>query len=151
MTTSRTAKKAAAAPAAKKAAAAPAKPDDQVENDQVENDRFAVVETQDGDLVGDGQNLATLHAGDDFARVSVSVEPAVTVEAADHAKAEKRRLNKEAHERAAALRAQEVGGLRNELAYLERQPKPNQKRIAQVNAQLDRYSDEPADAEIEKA
>lgn len=40
-------------------------------------------------------------------------------------------------------RADQVQGLRNELAYLERQPTPNKSRIDQVKKTLDRFESEP--------
>lgn len=83
--------------------------------------------------------------GSDFAQSSVILTPA------DHTKAEKGRLKSEEKARAAALRAGHVQGLQNELAMLERQPTPDKGRISQVKAELDRYSDEPTDPDLETA
>lgn len=44
-----------------------------------------------------------------------------------------------------------VEGLNTELAYLNRQPKPNQARVAAVQAELDRFSDAPKTRRREKA
>lgn len=51
----------------------------------------------------------------------------------------------------AQQRAAYVGGLKNELAALERQPEPNEARIAGVKAQLDKFSREPAQPSTEVA
>lgn len=83
--------------------------------------------------------------------VELQDAPSVEVHAANHAANEKRARAKEARDRAAALRAQHVEGLRNELAFLERQPKPNKKRIAGVHEQLDAFADEPDSPDIETA
>jgi hypothetical protein len=44
---------------------------------------------------------------------------------------------------ASQRRSSHVQALQNELDYLTRQPKPNEDRVAAVQAQLDEYSDEP--------
>lgn len=80
----------------------------------------------------------------DGPRVEVTPAP-------DHAKAEQTQRRKSEREHAALLRTQHVEGLRNELGFLERQPKPNAKRIAAVREQLDAFADEPASSDIETA
>jgi hypothetical protein len=81
---------------------------------------------------------------DDGPRVTVTPAP-------DHAKAEQTQRRKAEREHAALLRTQHVEGLQNELGFLERQPKPNAKRIAAVREQLDAFADEPASSDIETA
>lgn len=48
-------------------------------------------------------------------------------------------------------RADQVRGLHNELAYLERQPNPNKSRIDQVKKQIDRFESEPKERVRETA
>lgn len=72
-------------------------------------------------------------------------EPKVVIHQVDHVAAEQERIDAELEEAAAARRAAHVDGLKNELAYLERQPKEalNADRIGQVRAQLDTYAEKP--------
>lgn len=48
-------------------------------------------------------------------------------------------------------RAAIVEALRTEREYLSRQPKPNERRLAEVDAQLDVYSDKPVTRQRETA
>ncbi len=49
-----------------------------------------------------------------------------------------------------STRAGYVHGLENELAYLERQPEPNARRVTEVKDQLRKYADKPARARGQK-
>lgn len=71
-------------------------------------------------------------------------EATVTVETPDPAVLAQERHEKAEAEHAASLRAQHAAGLETELAYLERTPSPDPKRVAAVKEQISVYSDAPA-------
>lgn len=62
----------------------------------------------------------------------------------DHAALQAAREEKALAAIAAERRAAHVQALETERAFLERQPKPNQDRLAQVAEQLDAYAEKPA-------
>jgi hypothetical protein len=69
----------------------------------------------------------------------------------DHAAAYARRANAELEKEAGLRRKAHIDALRTELAYLERQPKPNESRIAEVNREINRYRKAPTRPELETA
>lgn len=70
--------------------------------------------------------------------------PKVVIHEIDHAEEQRKRLAAEDEQRQASVRAGYVTGLENELAYLERQPEPNKRRIAEVKDSLAQYGEKPA-------
>ena len=69
----------------------------------------------------------------------------------DHAAAYARAANAEVEKAAGLARKAHIDALRTELAYLERQPKPNETRIGEVNREIDRYRKAPTRPQLETA
>lgn len=92
-----------------------------------------------------GEPVAAATVPDETAAAEESKSDAkVTVETPDPAELERERREKAEAEHAASLRAQQVAGLETELAYLERTPSPDPKRVAAVKEQISVYSEQPA-------
>lgn len=68
----------------------------------------------------------------------------VTVEVGDPAKAAADQRRKADAELAGRLRADRVASLKIERENLSRRPNPDARRIAEVDAEIDRYSEQPA-------
>jgi hypothetical protein len=77
--------------------------------------------------------------------------PTTTVQVGDPAAARAAALTKADAELAGRLRRDHVEGLRTEREFLTRTPAPNTRRIAEIDAEIDRYSATPTSPTIETA
>lgn len=82
---------------------------------------------------------------------SRKINDKTSVETVDHVALAKRTAAEAEKKAAAEARAAHVAALNIELAYLERQPKPNEERVGQVKKQIAAFSRQPSGRQIETA